>query len=188
MIFPYFKNHMPDIFEDLYQEIDWERDMMIVHGVPAIQQKQTAIFSLKGDKVVKWGKKDLPSLEMSTLMKAIRLDILRLGRKENINLGNLNFCLANLYRDEIDQMGWHHDRKINRELDTDPIVSVSYGESREFEWKSKTDDYDRHMEFLGGGDVFFMMGGFQNEYEHRIPPSAFVCKPRINLTFRSETQ
>jgi alkylated DNA repair dioxygenase AlkB len=92
--------------------------------------------------------------------------------------------LVNLYRDGKDGVGWHRDQ--DRELGPRPIVaSVSFGETRPFEIRHKfRKDLEKIRIPLHHGSLLLMGGTMQHYWEHQIPKTAKVIKPRINLTFR----
>lgn len=94
-----------------------------------------------------------------------------------------NSCLANLYRDGDQHMGWHRDDEP--ELGPEPtIASISLGAARDFQV--------RHVEtgqtttyVLGHGDLLVMRGRSQADYKHQVPKRRRIAEPRINLTFRN---
>ena len=92
--------------------------------------------------------------------------------------------LVNLYRDGKDGVGWHRDQ--DRELGPRPIVaSVSFGETRPFEIRHKfRKDLEKIRIPLHHGSLLLMGGTMQHFWEHQIPKTAKLIKPRINLTFR----
>lgn len=92
--------------------------------------------------------------------------------------------LVNLYRDGKDGVGWHRDH--DRELGPKPIVaSVSFGETRPFEIRHKfRKELNKIRIPLNHGSFLLMAGTMQHFWEHQIPKTAKVIKPRINLTFR----
>lgn len=93
-----------------------------------------------------------------------------------------NSVLVNRYRDGDDAVAWHSDNEP--ELGTAPIVaSVSLGATRQFVLRSKQDQ-TKHQFELSHGDLLIMLGACQTEFEHSIPRTKRVAKPRINLTFR----
>ena len=101
---------------------------------------------------------------------------------------NFNSVLLNLYRDGNDSVDWHADDE--RELGPEPIIaSVSLGETRTFDFRSKYDSKHKRSFELFSGDVVIMSGATQRHWEHRVPKTAerirFSTGPRINLTFRT---
>ena len=94
-----------------------------------------------------------------------------------------NSCLANLYRDGTDSMGYHSDDEP--ELGPEPtIASVSLGARRRFVLRHRA-TRERWTWELGGGDLLVMRDESQRDYAHAIPKTARPIGPRMNLTFRN---
>jgi alkylated DNA repair dioxygenase AlkB len=94
-----------------------------------------------------------------------------------------NSVLCNLYRDGHDSMGWHSDDEA--ELGARPsIASLSFGASRRFRLRHRSNP-DLRLEIeLPTGSLLLMAGTTQRNYKHDLPKSARVAEPRLNLTFR----
>lgn len=101
-----------------------------------------------------------------------------------VELGSeFNSCLANLYRDGSDSMGWHSDNEP--ELGPTPtIASLSLGARRTFVLRHRT-SRQRWSWALGEGDLLVMRGDSQAAYAHAVPKTARPVGPRMNLTFRA---
>ena len=102
----------------------------------------------------------------------------------------LNHCIATCYRDEEDNIGFHSD-KIRDIRPGTPIISLSFGEKREFHIRRKSDGTVQPL-ILEDGDLF-VLGALTNElFEHSVVPVADEklikrhepVKPRISLVFR----
>ena len=94
----------------------------------------------------------------------------------------LNSCLANLYRDGADSMGYHSDNEP--ELGPRPVIaSVSLGAGRSFTLRHRA-TRRRWTWNLGEGDLLVMHGESQSDYAHAVPKTAHAIGPRMNLTFR----
>lgn len=94
----------------------------------------------------------------------------------------LDSCLANLYRDGSDSMGFHADDEP--ELGPEPtIASVSLGARRRFVLRHQGDG-QRWVWALGEGDVLLMSGESQRDYRHAVPKTSRTVGARMNLTFR----
>ncbi|MFM9226531.1 MAG: alpha-ketoglutarate-dependent dioxygenase AlkB family protein [Actinomycetota bacterium] len=93
-----------------------------------------------------------------------------------------NGVLANLYRNGRDHMGWHADDEPS--LGPEPIIaSVSLGAERRFDLRHrKTGETISCL--LPHGSLLVMSGRSQTAWKHRLPRSARVSDPRLNLTFR----
>lgn len=93
-----------------------------------------------------------------------------------------NSCLANLYRDGTDSMGYHADDEP--ELGPNPtIASVSLGARRTFAVRHRQ-SRRRWTWDLGEGDLLIMRDESQIDYQHGVPKTTHAVGPRMNLTFR----
>ena len=97
-----------------------------------------------------------------------------------------NSCLANLYEDGSQGLGWHSDDApalytgSSRE---NVIASLSLGAIRKMSFKHKTHG-DKVELLLHSGQLIVMRGQTQQYWKHSIGKSSKVLTPRINLTFR----
>ena len=105
-------------------------------------------------------------------------------RIENLSNGaTFNCVLLNFYRDGSDKMGWHSDDE--KELGPNPsIASVSFGATRRFDFKHKTEAHNKFSIHLESGSLLLMQGDMQHHWLHQIPTQKRIQEPRINLTFR----
>ena len=91
-------------------------------------------------------------------------------------------CLANLYRDGTDSMGYHSDDEP--ELGPRPVIaSVSLGARRRFVVRHRV-TRERWVWELGEGDLLVMREESQSDYAHAVPKTTRPLGPRLNLTFR----
>ncbi|NHA03283.1 alpha-ketoglutarate-dependent dioxygenase AlkB [Mucilaginibacter sp. HC2] len=94
-----------------------------------------------------------------------------------------NSVLLNYYRDGNDSVAWHSDRESV--LGKNPVIaSVSFGQVRSFDIRSKADHSEHYSVRLGHGSFLLMKAGLQEHWEHRIAKSPKPMKARVNLTFR----
>jgi len=94
-----------------------------------------------------------------------------------------NSCLANLYRDGHDSMGWHADDETS--LGPEPVIaSVSLGAERDFALRRRDDHTIKHTIPLPHNSLLVMAGQTQHAWHHALPKRKRVTQPRINLTFR----
>lgn len=97
-----------------------------------------------------------------------------------------NSCLANLYEDGSQGLGWHSDDELalytgsSRE---NVIASLSLGVTRKMSFKHKTHGNKVEL-LLHSGQLIVMRGQTQQHWKHSIGKSSKVLTPRINLTFR----
>ena len=103
-------------------------------------------------------------------------------RLEAESQAGYNSCLANLYRDGRDSIGYHSDDEA--ELGLRPVIaSISLGGRRRFLVKRVSDGRRWTLE-LGAGDLLIMRDESQADYRHAVPKTTRTVAPRINLTFR----
>ena len=94
-----------------------------------------------------------------------------------------NSVLLNYYRDGNDSVAWHSDKESI--MGSQPVIaSVSFGQVRSFDIRSKTDYAEKYSVLLEHGSFLLMKSGLQEHWEHRIAKSTKGMKARINLTFR----
>jgi alkylated DNA repair dioxygenase AlkB len=94
-----------------------------------------------------------------------------------------NCVLLNYYRDGNDSVAWHSDKEHVPGRKT-VVGSVSFGQVRAFDIRSKYNHSERYSIRLENGSFLLMKGGFQDDWEHRIAKSAKPMGARLNLTFR----
>jgi alkylated DNA repair dioxygenase AlkB len=111
-------------------------------------------------------------------------DLLRIKDKiEKIAKVNFNSVLLNLYRNGADSVAWHADDEP--ELGINPVIaSVSFGETRIFQFKHQENQALKSQIALENGSLLLMQGTTQHKWLHQIPKTTKILKPRINLTFR----
>jgi len=94
-----------------------------------------------------------------------------------------NSVLLNYYRDGNDSVAWHSDKE--NVLGKRPVIaSVSFGQVRSFDIRSKADHKEQYSVRLEHGSFLLMKAGLQEAFEHRIAKSTKPMKARVNLTFR----
>jgi len=187
----YIPSLIPDKFGDLNTLIDFTKDSLAVHGDSDWENKRQANYSLTGlmKSGMGWRSDDRqPTQKYTEAMVAIRDLLLSYANANGLDFGTMNYCLANLYKDGDSNMGWHVDGTRQGVIETNPIVSVSFGDSRIMEWQTRDTSDEEGLVvdsvLLESGDVFVISDEFQKLYEHRIPPMKDKGA-RINLTFRS---
>jgi alkylated DNA repair dioxygenase AlkB len=95
-----------------------------------------------------------------------------------------NSVLLNYYRDGNDSVAWHSDKE--NVLGKRPVIaSVSFGQVRSFDIRSKADHSEHYSVRLEHGSFLLMKEGLQEAFEHRIAKSVKSMKARVNLTFRT---
>lgn len=112
-------------------------------------------------------------------------ELLELRAKVEKQTGlSFNAVLLNLYRNGNDSVAWHSDKE--HKIGKNPsIASVTFGQTRPFRFRHKTDKTIGQLEIpLHHGTLLLMSGTTNTFWEHHIPKSARDMLPRINLTFR----
>ncbi|MCB7480912.1 alpha-ketoglutarate-dependent dioxygenase AlkB family protein [Christiangramia sediminis] len=177
--FPNFLNEQEAdaTYEFLMEWSTWKQDKIKLFGKDILQPRLTTLFGEKG-KTYKYS-----GLEMSPISFPDELNELKIKVEKKISGIKFNVCLANLYRDGNDSMGWHADDE--KELGVKPVIaSVSLGAERIFHLKHKKDPTVRHKIRLQHGSLLIMKGKTQEFWKHQLPKTKKIVSPRINLTFR----
>ena len=161
------------LFEVLRDEITWEQHAVTVYGRTMPAPRLSAWI---GDSAYRYsGVVHEPAPWLAPLAELRD----RLRRELAVTF---NSCLANLYRDGTDSMGYHSDNEP--ELGPRPVVaSISLGDRRRFVLRHRT-TRERWSWDLGHGDLLVMRDESQSDYAHAVPKIARPMGPRINLTFR----
>lgn len=97
-----------------------------------------------------------------------------------------NSCLANLYENGTQGVGWHSDDEpslVSPDNHEVVIASLSLGATRKFRFqhKWKTEKVDMQLQ---SGQLIVMRGQTQRYWKHCLAKSTRVTEPRVNLTFR----
>ncbi|MDN3594970.1 alpha-ketoglutarate-dependent dioxygenase AlkB family protein [Zunongwangia endophytica] len=162
------------VFEELYNETNWIQEPIKIFGKEMMQPRLTNLFGKKSYSYSNIVMKPNPLPEV----------LLQLEEKiEEAADSKFNVCLANLYRDGRDSMGWHSDDE--KELGKNPIIaSVSLGGERMFHLQHKTKKELKQKFVLAHGSLLIMAGETQHYWKHQLPKTKKQVSPRINLTFR----
>jgi alkylated DNA repair dioxygenase AlkB len=161
------------LFGVLEDEIAWEQHVLTLYGRTAPTPRLTAWMGEDAYRYSGIVNEPNPWPEaLASLRDRLRLE-----------LGvDFNSCLANLYRDGTDSMGYHSDNES--ELGPRPIIaSVSLGDRRRFVLRHRG-THARWSWDLGKGDLLVMRDESQSDYAHAVPKTSRLVGPRMNLTFR----
>lgn len=99
---------------------------------------------------------------------------------------SFNSCLANLYENGSQAVGWHSDDEpaLYSEADRETVIaSLSFGATRKFSFKHKQKP-DKVDLLLQHGQLIVMRGKTQQYWKHTLRKSVKIIEPRVNLTFR----
>lgn len=162
-------------FNSLLNNIAWENDSVKIFGKTHITKRIMAWYSIDNQSYTYSGSKkaSLPfTIELSEIKDII----------ENLTNETFNSCLANLYHDGQEGMGWHADNEVEI-VKNSAIASISFGAERYFHLKHKSTK--ELLKFkLESGSLLIMKGTTQENWLHSIPKTTKIESPRINLTFR----
>lgn len=163
-------------FDVLMKAIEWKNDEAVIYGKLYVTKRKVAwygdkAFEYEYSNTKKWA---LPwTLELKELKQIV----------EERTKETFNSCLLNLYHTGEEGMAWHSDAEKDLKKDG-AIGSLSFGAERKFSFKHKQTKETVSV-FLEHGSLLVMKGATQTHWLHRLPPSAKVLIPRINLTFRT---
>lgn len=163
-------------FTTFLKELKWEQHNIKIFGKTIPQPRLTSLYAENNTPY---------SYSNLTLNPYLFTPELKELQQKLIQLTGFAFthCLANLYRDGNDSMGWHSDDE--KELGKNPLIaSLSFGEVRKFQLKHKFQKelkYDLEFEH---GSILIMQGATQHFWKHQLPKTKKSTSPRINLTFR----
>ena len=164
------------LFETLQKGLSWRQDYIWMFGKQVLQPRLTALY---GDPSVPYR---YSGLEMHALPFSKELEEIK-RRIEDYTRNDFTQVLCNFYRDGADSMGWHRDNEPV--LGKNPtIASVTLGASRTFQLRPYVEKSPKISMDLTHGSLLLMSGESQHHWEHQVPKTKKVNRPRINLTFR----
>lgn len=164
-----------DVLGELMESKDWKRDEAVMFGKRIFTKREVAWY---GDErfAYRYSGVEKVALPWSGVLLRLREIV-----EEKLGV-RFNSCLANLYHDGSEGMAWHSDGEkmlVKRGV----IASLSFGAERRFLFKHKVSGEKVEM-VLESGSLLVMRGETQENWLHRLPPSAKVKAARVNLTFR----
>ncbi len=164
------------LFNQLLNHIPWQQDNITVFGKTYKQPRLTALFA-ENSKPYSYSNITMHPHKFSEILLKIKTKV------EAYSGHKFTTCLANLYRNGNDSNGWHADNE--KELGQNPIIaSVSFGASRFFNLKHRTEKELKKKLELTSGSILLMQGETQHNYLHQIAKTKKEIGARINLTFR----
>lgn len=167
-----------DYFQALMMTIPWKHDEAIIYGKHIVTARKVAWF---GD--------DAYPYSYSGTTRVARTWTLELRALRNLveekSGEQFNSCLSNLYHDGSEGMAWHSDDEDILGKET-AVGSLSLGAERKFSLRHKRAREIEPISLqLEDGSLLVMKGATQTNWQHSVPKSAKITRPRINLTFRS---
>jgi alkylated DNA repair dioxygenase AlkB len=177
-VYPGFfgKSESDYYFESLLNTIDWQQDKMKIYGKEVNLPRLTAWY---GDHLNDYSYSgiNLKSKPWTPELQSIK------KRIEDFTGIKFTSVLLNYYRDGNDSVSWHRDNE--KVLKVNPIIaSVSFGATRTFKFRHVNNYSLIRSVDLEHGTFVLMKGETQHKWQHQIPKSKKVLKPRISLTFR----
>jgi alkylated DNA repair dioxygenase AlkB len=165
-------------FNRLNSVIHWKQEQITFYGKTYPVPRKTAWYGYEGFNYSYSGINCNPDPWIPELMEVKK------AIEDFIPEQDFNSVLLNLYRDGNDKVSWHADDE--KELGINPtIASVSFGATRYFDLKHKSDPELKTRIELSPGSLVVMTGALQHNWQHQIPVQKTVKEPRINLTFRT---
>jgi alkylated DNA repair dioxygenase AlkB len=167
-----------DYFEALMTTIPWQHDEAIIYGKHIVTARKVAWY---GDAAYSYSYSGTTRVARAWTRE---LSALRSLAEEKSG-EKFNSCLCNLYHDGSEGMAWHSDDEDALGKDT-AIASLSLGAERKFSLRHKRAREIEPISLqLEDGSLLVMKGATQANWQHTVPKSAKITRPRINLTFRS---
>ncbi|MFT6916562.1 MAG: alkylated DNA repair dioxygenase AlkB [Motiliproteus sp.] len=163
-------------FERLLTTIEWKNDETLIYGKRIITKRKVAWYA---DQAFEYTYSKTTKHALQWTAELLQLKAL----VENRTGETFNSCLLNLYHDGSEGMAWHSDGEKDLKKQG-AIASVSLGAERKFSLKHKASKETVSL-LLEHGSLLVMQDATQTYWQHRLPPTKKVTKPRINLTFRT---
>jgi alkylated DNA repair dioxygenase AlkB len=163
-------------FSQLRDQIEWKQDEVIMFGKRIVTARKTAWY---GDRNFPYTYSRITRHALPWTPALLELKAL----VEKTSGETYNACLMNLYHNGNEGMAWHSDDEVELKKNA-AIASLSLGAERRFDFKHKTNQTKVALT-LENGSLLVMKGSTQAHWLHRLPPTAKVQAPRINLTFRT---
>jgi alkylated DNA repair dioxygenase AlkB len=163
--------------DNFLDELEWGQHHIKIFGKLLPQPRLTALYGIN-DQSYTYSNLTLKPLKFTPKLLGIHQKLKELTKI------NFTHCLANLYRDGNDSMGWHADNE--KELGENPVIaSVSLGAARRFQLKHRSNPNLKYQLDLEHGSLLLMKGTTQHFWKHQLPKTKKPVLPRINLTFRT---
>lgn len=162
--------------QSLTQEIQWRQEPIVLYGKSILQPRLTALYGDK-DKELRYSGLVMKPMPWTKSLLEIKNKIEPIAGKD------FTTALLNQYRDGQDSMGWHRDNE--KELGPNPVIgSVSFGASRNFQFRHYDDKNVKRSVLLSHGSFLLMSGPCQHHWQHSIAKTKSPIGCRINITFR----
>lgn len=163
-------------FNCLLSSIEWKNDEAIIFGKRIVTKRKVAWY---GDKPFEYTYSNNTKLALRWTKELLELKALCEAKSGD----TFNSCLLNLYHSGEEGMAWHSDGETDLKKNG-AIASLSFGAERKFAFKNKESKETVSL-ILENGSLLVMKNETQKHWQHRLPPTKMIQKPRINLTFRT---
>lgn len=164
-------------FTRLRKTLAWRHDEVIMFGKRIVTAREVAWY---GDREFAY---TYSGTTQTALPWTTELAELKAKVEALLDTTFFNSCLANLYHDGSEGMGWHSDDEATL-VENATIASLSFGAERKFALRNKRDHQEKVSLTLEHGSLLIMRGETQRHWSHALPKSKRVTEERINLTFR----
>jgi len=170
------------LMEDMHASLPWDWTYYEINGTQIRGPRKMAWFADGPDWNYMFSLNHVPGIPVSEWTPTLLSIREKIADKTGIDF---NSVLANLYEEPQEHSAWHSDDDpwLGYPEPSD-IVSISFGEAREFQFRPKHDKSDVQSVVLKHGSLGVMGGSFQEYYQHSVPGVKTQKKYRINLTFR----
>jgi alkylated DNA repair dioxygenase AlkB len=159
---------------------DEESQVMIRGKYLNIPRKQVA-FGDENIRTYRFSGNATPNREWPQFICDIKKRLNVMLMEKDIIPQELNYCLVNHYRNGQDYISYHNDDE--RDLECAVIVSLSFGDTRDFLFKHKNTG-DVYKLPLCDGDLLIIRSPTNTHWKHSLPKRARSKSSRYNLTFR----
>lgn len=159
----------------LLNNIEWKNDEAIIFGKHILTKRKVAWY---GDRNFEYTYSNITKQALSWTPALLKLK----SEIERQTGEQFNSCLLNLYHNGNEGMAWHSDAEKDLKRNG-AIGSLSFGAERKFAFKHKQTKQTISLQ-LEHGSLLVMKDTTQANWLHRLPPTARVANPRVNLTFR----
>lgn len=167
----------------LYNTLPWEHTYYKIEGKLVQGPRKMAWFADDFSWSYSFSLNHVPGIPVSTWTEELLYIREKIRQKSGVDY---NSVLANLYEEPEEHSAWHSDDDPWLGYpDPSDIVSISFGEAREFMWRPKANKEEVTSVFLNHGSLGVMGGNFQKWYQHSVPGVVEQTRYRINLTFRN---
>ncbi len=164
------------LFRELLETIAWRQDSLKLYGKPIPFPRLTAWYGDAGTEYKYSGIVNTP-LPWTPALHEVKHAV------EEQSGASFNSVLLNRYRNGQDSVAWHSDDE--KEFGENPVIaSVSFGDTRVFQFRHKTRKELKLSIELTHGSLLLMRGATQHHWLHQIPKTKQAVGERINLTFR----